>query len=319
MKKPFISIVVPCFNEVDNIIPLYKKLELVIRKEKAIDFEILFVNDGSSDGTLTKTRELASNHNNTKVVNLSRNFGKEIATTAGISYARGDAIIMLDADGQHPPELIPRFIKKWVNGAKVVVGVRKTNQKEGFIKRYGSKIFYLIINKLQSTKMTAGSTDFRLIDKAVRKEFLKLTEHNRITRGIIDWIGFKKDYIEFHANERMSGSASYSITKLLKLMIDSFVSLSIKPLYLAIWAGVIILPLSILLGLFSAVEMAIGDPLNLNITGGAYIGLTILFLVGLILISQGITALYLSHIHSETQNRPLFIIDKDLSSNLEEE
>jgi dolichol-phosphate mannosyltransferase len=150
----------------------------------------------------------------------------------------------------------------------------------------------------------------------VQDEFVRLTERNRITRGLIDWLGFQQDYVYFRANPRLAGEASYSFSKLFILALNSFVSLSLKPLYLSFYIGLTILPLSILLALFSALEMLAGDPLNLNITGTAYLVILALFLLGMVLVSQGITALYLSHIHTETQNRPLFIIDKQSSSNI---
>ncbi len=304
-----VSIVIPSYNEELSVDWLYKALKKTIAADNKHRYELLYVNDGSRDGTLRKLHQLADNDASVRVVNLSRNFGKEIATTAGIYYAQGDAILMLDADGQHPVELIPEFIKKWEAGALVVAGVRETNQKEGFVKKYGSKLFYQMFNGFTGTKLVPGSTDFRLIDRTVQSEFLRLTERSRITRGLIDWLGFKQEYIYFHANPRFAGEASYSFSKLFKLALNSFVSLSLKPLYFAFYTGLIILPLSVLLAIFSAVEMLINDPLHLRITGTAYLVILVLFILGIVLVSQGITALYLSHIHTETQNRPLFITD----------
>jgi dolichol-phosphate mannosyltransferase len=315
-----LSVVVPCYNEGENVKPFYKVLSGVLGSIEDISYEILYVNDGSRDNTLTELHEVARNKQNVKVINLSRNFGKEIATTTGIHYAGGNAILMIDGDGQHPAELIPKFVEKWLAGAQVVIGVRQTNQKEGFIKRFGSKIFYKLFNSFTGTKLVPGSTDFRLIDQIVQTEFMKMTERNRITRGLIDWLGFQHEYVEFHANARMAGEASYNISKLINLALNSFISLSLKPLYLSIYAGIVILPLASVIGLFSAVEMLIGDPMNLHITGTAFLVTLILFLVGILLISQGIIALYLSHIHTETQNRPLFVVDRSSSHgiNLEE-
>jgi dolichol-phosphate mannosyltransferase len=314
-KKPYVSVIVPCYNEGSNIEPFYAHLTQAFEKLKksGIGYELLYVNDGSRDETLAELHKIANIDKRVKVVDLSRNFGKEIATTTGIHYATGDALIMIDADGQHPAELIPQFVQKWQDGAQVVIGVRESNQKEGFIKHFGSKIFYKLFNQFTGTALVPGSTDFRLIDRAVQTEFVKMTERNRITRGLIDWLGFKHDYIPFHANERMSGDAGYSISKLVKLALNSFISLSLAPLYFSIYAGLVILPLATLLGLFSAIEMLVGDPLNLHITGTAFIVIVILFLVGILLISQGIMALYLSHIHTETQNRPLFVVNKTSS------
>ncbi len=311
-----LSIVVPAYNEQESLSDF---LKLLVRELKRVtaSYEIIVVNDGSSDDTLRIAQALAAKDKHIRLVNLSRNFGKELATTAGISYATGDAVIMIDADGQHPPELIKQFVALWKDGYQVVVGVRKTNQKEGFVKRYGSKLFYHLFNATSDVTLIPGATDYRLIDKAVRDEFVKFTERNRITRGLIDWMGFKRTVIPFDAKERMAGRASYSITKLVKLTLNSFISLSIAPLYAVGAAGVLITLLSFIFGLFILIEQPIlSDPLHLRITGTAMIGVLLLFLVGIIMTAQGLLALYLSHIHVQAQNRPLFIVDKQNSANL---
>ncbi len=313
MSKSLISIIVPCYNEEGNVEPLFAQLTETITKDKKHDYEVVYVNDGSKDDTLKLLRKIVERHENVRVITLSRNFGKEIAITAGIHYAKGDALLMVDADGQHPPETISEFVSKWEAGAKVVTGVRLSNQQEGPIKKYGSKVFHSLFNKMTGHNLVPGSTDFRLIDKAVQREFMKMTERSRITRGLIDWLGFPQDYVYFDAKARMSGKATYDLDKLVQLALDSFVSLSLKPLYFSLYVGAAILPLSLLAAAFSVIEMVVGDPLHLNITGSGYLGLLIVFLVGLLLVSQGITALYLSHIHIETQNRPLFIVDESTS------
>lgn len=320
-KKPLLlSVIVPCYNEGSNIVPFFEQLKAIKTELKPMLCEFIYVNDGSKDNTLDILHELSKQEKDVKIVNLSRNFGKEIATSAGIHFSKGDAVIMIDADGQHPAKLIPKFVSEWQNGFQVVVGVRKTNRNEGLIKRYGSIIFYRLFNRLTGTALIPGSTDFRLIDKVVQEEFIKMTERNRITRGLIDWLGFNHGYVYFHANERMSGDAAYSISKLIKLALNSFVSLSLKPLYFSLYAGAVILPFSLLTAVFSGFEMLIGDPLHLRITGTAFMVMLVLFCMGILLISQGLVAVYLSHVHTETQNRPLFVLDKSTSHgiNLEE-
>lgn len=314
MVKKLISIIVPCYNEAENVVAFFNIINDVIKSDRQNSYEILYINDGSKDSTLAELHKLSQKHTFVRVLNLSRNFGKEIALTAGLHHAKGDAMIMIDADGQHPAELIPEFIRKWQKGAKVVIGVRESNQKEGPIKRYGSKLFYKLFNGLTDARLVPGSTDFRLIDRVVRGEFVRMTERNRVTRGLIDWLGFEQDYVYFRANERMSGAAGYSLGKLIKLAMDSFVSMSLKPLYFSAYLGLAILPLATLVLIFSIIEMAIGDPLHLHITGSAYLILVSLLLIGMLLVSQGIMALYLSHIHTETQNRPLFIVDETSST-----
>jgi len=314
--RKLITVVVPCHNESPNIETFYASISEVVGKDVEHDYELLYVNDGSRDDTLRKLETLAHDDARVRILTLSRNFGKEIAITAGMHYANGDATIMIDADGQHPVELMSQFIEKWERGAQVVVGIRESNQKEGWVKRYGSKLFYRLFNKLAGTQLIPGSSDFRLIDKAVQREFVRMTERNRISRGLIDWLGFKQEYVHFHANARTAGEATYSLSKLFSLALNSFVSLSPKPLYFSFYLGLVVLPLALLLGLFSVVEMLVGDPMGLHITGTAYLVILALFLLSILLISQGIAALYVSHIHTETQNRPLFIVDELSSVNI---
>jgi len=310
-----LSVVVPLFNESEGINHFHDKLLLpAVKKASGDSYEIIYVNDGSRDLTLAKLQRIAQKNPNVQIVNLSRNFGKEIATTAGISVATGKATVILDGDGQHPPELIGDFIRMWREGAQVVVGVRSSNQKEGVIKKYGSKVFYRLFNSISGSRLTPRSTDFRLIDEHVRDAFNQFTERNRITRGLIDWLGFKREYIEFDAPARIAGEASYKTSQLIRLAFHSFVSLSLKPLYFFGWIGILITVLSLCGGLFVLVEQVLlHDPLHLGITGTALIGVFVAFLTGLILTSQGILAVYLSHVFAQTQGRPLFIIDRSTS------
>lgn len=307
-----ISIVVPCFNEKDGISIFYT--ELTSSLPSGYDFEIIFVDDGSIDTTVDIIRKLSENDNRIRLVTFSRNFGKEAATSAGIVASTGKAVIILDADGQHPVELIPKFIKQWEDGNDVVVGVRLENKDEGFVKKYGSKSFYSLFNKITGSSLIPGSTDYRLIDAKVRAAFSKLDEKNRITRGLIDWLGFKVAYIPFKAKARVHGSASYSTKKLVKLALNSFVSLSFTPLYLGGYLGIAITLLSFITGIFVVIEQFIlSDPLSLNITGSAMLGILIVFLVGIMLSAQGLMALYISSIYSEVKGRPLFVVDETRS------
>jgi glycosyltransferase involved in cell wall biosynthesis len=312
-NQPMLSVVVPVYNEASGLIEFQKNLARCLGQLKNLDYEIIYCDDGSHDRTTDQIKHFREVDSQIKLIRLSRNFGKEVATTAGINTASGRAIITIDSDGQHPVELIPQFVEKWQAGAKVIIGVRTGNQKEGLIKRLGSKIFYKVINKLSGVKLVPNSSDFRLIDRSVQQEFNRMTERGRITRGLIDWLGYKREFIEFKANPRIAGSATYSFSKLIKLFIDSVVSMSKSPLYLSAYIGAVVLPLSILLGLFMLVNSVIGDPINLNATGSAYLVVLLMFLIGVLLVSQGIIGLYLSHIHTETQNRPLYIIDYEES------
>jgi glycosyltransferase involved in cell wall biosynthesis len=309
--SPVLSVVVPVYNESFSLPRMHESL-LPVLKELGISYEIIFVDDGSFDDSLRILRDLQSSDKTIRVLHLTRNFGKEIALTAGLHKARGQAILTLDADGQYPVELIPDFVAHWRNGAKVVVGIRQTNQREGLFKKYGSKLFYKLFNSSLGVRLTPGATDFRLIDHTVQQDFSLLTERNRITRGLIDWLGYPQTYVEFNANPRLGGEASYSPRKLIKLAIDSAVSLSISPLYITAYIGAFVLPLATLLGIGMVFDWLLGDPLRLHATGGAYITVLILWLIGVLLVSQGIIGLYLSHIHTEAQNRPLYVLDEEV-------
>lgn len=310
MGKYKLSVIIPAYNEskniaqtcqdvISNIPPVFSK------------YEIIVVDDGSIDSTVKTVEVLNKNNRNIKLLALSRNFGKEVATSAGISHATGDATLILDADGQHPPEYIPSFVQEWLSGAQIVVGVRQSNSDEGFIKRYGSKLFYILLNKFAGVNMVPSSTDFRLIDKEVQQAFSSLQEGSRITRGLIDWMGYDVSYIKFHAKERVHGKAGYNVKKLIKLAMNSVVSLSLLPLYISGYVGVAITSLSMLGGIFVIIEnYLLNDPLKLNITGSASLGLFITFLVGIVLIGQGLTAVYISRIYEESKDRPLFLVNK---------
>jgi dolichol-phosphate mannosyltransferase len=313
-----ISYVIPVCNEEKGFQKFYNELLLPEIKKTKLDYEIILVNDGSTDKSLQIIQSIAEADKHVKVISFSRNFGKEVSLTAGLREATGDAAITMDADGQQPPVLIHEFIKKWQKeDAEIVVGVRGKYEKHGLVAKLGSKLFYKMLGVMGVKDTVPGSTDFRLIDRVVIDEFNKLTEHGRITRGLMDWMGFKKVYVDYVYGNRLAGKPSYNFSKLFHLALDSFISLSTTPLVVFMWIGVFISLASGILGLFSLIEEYIlRDPLGLNWTDTTHICIFISFLVGLVLISQGITSLYISHIYAEAQNRPLYIIDKKRSRNL---
>ena len=319
-KAQNISFIVPVYNEAEVIENFLSKMLLPeIEKITKYKTEVILVNDGSSDNSLAIIQKLAEQNKTIKVLSLSRNFGKEPALSAGLAYASGDAVILIDADGQQPPKLIHDFIKAWEDGAEVVTGVRDHYTKHGLIPKLGSKLFYKLLGGMGSKSTVPGSTDFRLLDREVVDEFNRLSEHNRITRGLIDWMGFKQVHIKYIYGERLAGKPSYNLKKLFQLAIDSFVSLSTTPLVIFGYIGVFITIASFLLGAFVIVQQYIlGDPLHLYWNGAVQMAIFITFLVGLVLISQAITALYISHIHAETQGRPLYIVDKKSSRNIKD-
>ena len=309
MNKKLISIIAPVYNEEKNIRLVFNEIKKVFNNLANYDFEIVLINDGSTDKSQKIIEGLAKKETRVKYLEFSRNFGKEMATTAGLKSVRGDVAILIDADLQHPIELIPEFIAKWEEGADTVIGVREKNSREGLIKKLGSFLFYKIMSLIGQTKIIPRATDFRLINRQMINEFNKFTEHSRITRGLLDWLGFKKDFVYFKAKERINGRASYSAFKLLKLSISAFISHSLFPLKLAGYIGITIIFTSGPLGLFIFIEKYIlYDPYGLNFSGSAILAVIILFLVGIILTSLGLIALYIANIQGEVMQRPMYVI-----------
>ncbi len=308
MAKKVVSVIVPMHNEAANLKPLYAKL-LECTKEIPYDFEFIFVDDGSRDSSLLIAERLSRKDPRVRVVEFARNFGKEAATSAGLHAARGDAAIMMDADLQHPPELIAEFIKEWEQGADVVVGIKRYGKRESWFKRWSSARFYQIMQKVAHTQITPHASDFRLLDRRVMDAFSRLTERNRITRGLVDWLGFKRSYIHFEAGQRLAGERSYTIRKLIALAINSFTTYSLVPLKLAGYLGVFILATATPTGIVMYVERyVLNDPLHWEIRGTAMLAILLVILVGLMLACLGLISLYIANIHAEVTNRPLYVV-----------
>lgn len=307
-----VSIIVPLFNEAPNLAWHHKKMTEALTKLN-VEYEIIYVNDGSDDDSLSILKSLKKEDSVVRYVSFSRNFGKEAATTAGLRVAKGDAAIMIDSDGQHPVELIETFIAEWANGYKQVVGIRKEHGERRLFKRIGSRLFYIILHFLGGNDSSQhGLTDFRLVDRQVIDEYNRLSEHGRITRNLLDWLGFSRKLVPFEAAERHAGEASYSMRKLSKLAIDAIVKHSTRPLKFIGLAGVLVSLVTALLGVFIVFEMyLLGDPLLLHITGTATLAIFLSFMVGVVLTCQGLLALYIENVYYETQNRPLYIIEED--------
>ena len=314
MKK-MISVVVPAYNE-EVVIKEFLDEELgpalgVLN----YDFEIVVVNDGSTDGTLEMLDrvELCKKYE-IKVVSLVKNFGKEAALSAGLKEANGDAVVMIDADGQHPVSAISEMIVKWKQGAKVVTAVRGHNTTKH---RVASRMYYRLMRMMGNKKMIVGALDFRLVDRVVVDEFNMLTERTRMVRGLIDWLGYPQEYVKVDTLDRINGRPTYSFKKLMKLAVDSLASTSRTPLVMFGYIGILITFVSLIFGLFILIEQYIlGDPLRLDWSGAVAMSVFVSFLVGLVLISQSMTALYISQIHAEAKARPLYVIDKEKTKSL---
>jgi len=303
-----ISIITPVFNEALSLVLFVAEVEKVFQNIP-YHYQILFVNDGSSDNSQAIIEQLANERPNIKFLEFSRNFGKEIALSAGLAEAGGDALIMIDSDLQHPVDKIPEFIAKWEEGAEVVIGVRVHNQEKNIWRNVSSRIFYYILSRISDVQIVAQSTDFRLLDRSVANEFKRFGEHARITRGLIDWLGFKRDFVNFTAKSRAFGKPGYDKRKLLKLAITTFTAHSLFPLKFAGYAGLAIIMFSGPLGLFIFVsKYVLDDPLNLNFSGPAILAVINLFLIGIVLSSLGLIALYIGSIYGEVTNRPLYVV-----------
>lgn len=307
-NQPFISVIIPMYNEEENVFHIHEAIKKATQN-LAYRFEYLFINDGSSDKTTERLQKLAESDSEVVPIELARNFGKEIALTAGLHAAKGDAAIMLDADLQHPPGHIPEFIRKWEKGADVVVGVRK-EYKTSWHKKLLSNMFYSSMNKISDITITPHATDFRLVDKQVIQAFNQFTERNRITRGLFDWLGYRRDFVYFIAEERQHGEASYSFPKLLRLAIDSFVGHTLLPLRLAGYLGSFITIVSLPLGTFIFIDKYLfGNSLfGMVFSGNAILAVISLFLSGITLSCLGLMSLYIANIHQEVANRPLYVI-----------
>lgn len=304
MKK--LSIVIPCYNEEETIYPFLKETQKVERQmSDELFFDYYFINDGSSDKTLTVLRETAARFENVHYLSFSRNFGKEAALLAGLEAVDGDLITVMDADLQDPPELLIKMYSKLKQGYDVV-GTRRADRKgEPFIRSLFAKTFYWLINKISSTEMVDGARDFRLMTRQVVDSILKLGEVNRFSKGLFSWVGFDVTYVVYENRERVAGKTSWSFWTLLRYSMDGFINFSEAPLNLATWTGAISFLLSIISILFIIIrKLTVGG----SVTGWASMVSIILLIGGLQLLSLGIIGKYIAKIFLETKKRPVYIV-----------
>ncbi|MFM1626671.1 glycosyltransferase family 2 protein [Streptococcus mutans] len=304
MKK--LSIVIPCYNEEETIYPFLKETQKVERQmSDELFFDYYFINDGSSDKTLTVLREATVRFENVHYLSFSRNFGKEAALLAGLEAVDGDLITVMDADLQDPPELLIKMYSKLKQGYDVV-GTRRADRKgEPFIRSLFAKTFYWLINKISSTEMVDGARDFRLMTRQVVDSILKLGEVNRFSKGLFSWVGFDVTYVAYENRERVAGKTSWSFWTLLRYSMDGFINFSEAPLNLATWTGAISFLLSIISILFIIIrKLTVGG----SVTGWASMVSIILLIGGLQLLSLGIIGKYIAKIFLETKKRPVYIV-----------
>ena len=299
-----ISVVIPCFNEEDSIPFFYSEMER-IQIEMKKKFEYIFINDGSTDNTLSVLRRLNASNPNVHYLSFSRNFGKEAALYAGLQRATGDYVTVMDADLQDPPELLIEMYAKIQEGYDVV-GTRRADRKgEPPIRSLFAKAFYWLINKVSDTEMVDGARDFRLMTRQVVDAILELKEVNRFSKGLFSWVGFDVAYVSYENRERVAGETSWSFWKLLSYSLDGFINFSEVPLKLATWAGTFSFLIS-LVGIFFVVirKLTIGG----SVAGWASLVSIILFIGGIQLLALGIIGNYISKIFLETKKRPVYIV-----------
>ena len=301
MKK--ISIIVPAYNEEESLPFLYERLTKLIDSIKEYEFEVLFINDGSKD----KTKEIREKDNRYCYVNLSRNFGKEIAMMAGLDYAKGDAVIFIDADLQDPPELIPELIKYWEEGYDDVYAKRKTRQGETFLKKFTSKMYYRVLQKLTKVEIQQDTGDFRLLDRRCVNALKKLRESQRSSKSMFSWIGYNKKEVLFDRDARIAGTTKWNYKKLVDLAIDGITAFTTSPLRLATYISI---PTFIILVIYFIYVIAKSCIIHEPIQAFQAIILLILFFSGIQILLFGIVGEYLGRIFNETKNRPLYLVDE---------
>lgn len=305
MKKN-ITIVIPSYNEESNIEKLLESLNEVIATLD-YNFKILFVDDGSKDGTISKLKNLAREQHNLFYIELSRNFGHQNALKAGIDYAKlnSDAVISMDGDLQHPPSLIPELIARWEEGYDVVYTVRAETESLSYFKNKTSKWFYSLMNKLSEIKFEPGTADFRLIDKRVAEVFSDFTENELFIRGIINWVGFSQFAVNYIPQERFSGKSKYTLSKMIRFAIQGITSFSTRPLYFAVFLG---LGLSIFSIVFFSIYVGYSLYFGHPISGWASVITAIVFFGCLNLIVLGIIGIYIGKLFMQSKGRPNYLI-----------
>lgn len=299
------SVVVPLFNEELVIDESYKRLKNVMDSIKE-SYEIIFVNDGSKDSTRARVENICKNDLTIKLVNFSRNFGHQAAITAGMNASTGNAVIVIDADLQDPPEVIPKMIEKWKEGYQVVYGKRSKREGETFFKKFTAKSFYRILKSMTSIEIPVDTGDFRLIDRTVCDVLKALPEKNRYVRGLVSWIGYKQTYVEFVRQERFAGKTKYPLKKMMKLAFDGITSFTYKPLtYIGYTGGAIFG-----IGAISTLAVIIKNIVTASsiLTLGLVLAIN-LMLFGMVFASIGIMGEYIGRIFDESKGRPMYIID----------
>lgn len=302
-NKKQISIVIPLLNEEGNLLNLYQSLIVILEKMNK-SFEIIFIDDGSRDNSFQIISNICDKDNRVLGISLSRNFGHQIALAAGIEHSSGEAVITMDADLQHPADIIPVLYKKHEEGYDIVNTIREATADEGTFKKITSKSFYALINNLSDTRIEPAAADFRLMSRKAVNAFLQIKEKDRFTRGLVSWMGFRQTHISYAAPERFSGQSKYSVKKMFRFAGDGITSFSSKPLRISFYAGLIVSFIGLIYSSYAVIEFFRGK----TIPGWTSLLVTVLIIGGIQLISIGIIGEYIARIFNEAKNRPLYFV-----------
>ena len=305
MKK--VSIIIPAYNEEESLPFLYERLEKLMNEIKDYEFEVLFVNDGSKDRTIQIIKELRQKDERICYVDFSRNFGKEIAMLAGLDYAKGDAVIFMDADLQDPPELIPELLKYWEEGYDDVYARRKSREGETWLKKFTSKMYYKVLQSLTRVPIQKDTGDFRLLDRRCVNALKKLRESQRCSKSMFSWIGYNKKEVMYDRDPRIAGKTKWNYRKLIDLAIDGITSFTTSPLRVSTYLAI---PTFITLFVYFIYVIAKCLVMNVAIQAFQAIILLILFFSGIQIMLFGIVGEYLGRIFNETKNRPLYFVNE---------
>ena len=309
MKK--ISVIIPMYYEEEVAQECYIRMTKILSELNNYDYEIICVNDGSKDKTLQILEEIANKDQKVKVLSFSRNFGHQCAVTAGLQYVTGDAIVIIDADLQDPPELIPDMLKLWEEGYEVIYGKRKTREGESKFKLLTAKMFYSTLNALSDVEIPKDTGDFRLVDRKVVDIINSMPEHNKFLRGLFSWVGFEQKAFEYERKERFAGKTKYPLRKMLKLASDGIIGFSTKPLKLVGGLGILAIITSFIILIYSILSFLFKWN---NLTAGwTSMMVTITFFSGTILISLWMIGEYIARIYDESKSRPQYIINKKIN------
>lgn len=310
--RKLLSLIVPTYNEENGIAEFYSRVKAVLLKlAPRFNYEIIFINDFSTDNTLDKLNLIASMDKNVKIINFSRNFGNQIAIAAGIDFVKGDISVIIDDDLQDPPEIIPNLLAKWDKGYKVVYGVRPRRRGVNPLFKFIANIYYRVINLLSDINIPKDAGDFRLIDRVIVEHLKGMKEENRYYRGMVAWVGFPQIGVEYVRDRRFAGTSTFSFKKYLGFALGGITSFTEKPLYISTLFGIFITSVSFLLGVVLVVTRIV-DP-SVSIRGWTSLVLVILFFGGVQLLSIGLLGAYISKIYREVKGRPLYIVENSVN------